>query len=106
MAPCRASTRFPAVAHSTRAVHVASRPAIRNVPHCFARQIISPLAGCMTPSVQADGVRPLVALHGVGRDFDVSKPWLNRVLEHAPRQLLTAVDDFSLEVRSGETVAL
>jgi len=53
-----------------------------------------------------DAAQPLVTLHGVGRDFDVSKPWLNRVVEHAPRQLLTAVDDFSLEVRSGETVAL
>ncbi len=50
--------------------------------------------------------RPLVALRDVGRDFDVSKPWLNRVVEHAPRQLLRAVDDFSLEVRAAETVAL
>jgi peptide/nickel transport system ATP-binding protein len=54
----------------------------------------------------AEVTHPLVALHGVGRDFDVSKPWLNRVVERAPRQLLTAVDDFSLEVRSGETVAV
>jgi peptide/nickel transport system ATP-binding protein len=59
----------------------------------------------MTPA-QAKAVRPLVALHDVGRDFDVSKPWLNRVVERAPRQALRAVDDFSLEVRTGETVAL
>ena len=50
--------------------------------------------------------RPLIALHGVGRDFDVSRPWLNRMIERAPRQLLKAVDDFSLAVVSGETVAL
>ena len=50
--------------------------------------------------------RPLVALHAVGRDFDVSKPWLNRMIEREARHLLTAVDDFSLEVRSGETLAL
>jgi peptide/nickel transport system ATP-binding protein len=60
----------------------------------------------MAMPAQSDAVRPLVALRDVGRDFDVSKPWLNRVVEHAPRQLLRAVDDFSLEVRKGETMAL
>lgn len=49
---------------------------------------------------------PLLRLEGVGRDFDVSRPWLNRVLEGAPRQLLHAVDDVSFEVRRGETLAL
>jgi peptide/nickel transport system ATP-binding protein len=48
----------------------------------------------------------LLRLDGVGRDFDVSKPWLNRVLEGAPRQLLRAVDDVSVEVQKGETLAL
>jgi peptide/nickel transport system ATP-binding protein len=48
----------------------------------------------------------LLRLDGVGRDFDVSRPWLNRVLEGAPRQLLRAVDDVSVEVRKGETLAL
>ena len=42
----------------------------------------------------------------VGRDFDVSRPWLNRVLEGAPRQLLRAVDETSFDVRRGETLAL
>ena len=49
---------------------------------------------------------PLVRLMEVGRDFDVSRPWLNRVLEGAPRQLLRAVDDVSFEVDRGETLAL
>jgi peptide/nickel transport system ATP-binding protein len=49
---------------------------------------------------------PLLRVENVGRDFDVSKPWLNRVLERAPRQLLHAVDDVSFEVRRGETLAL
>jgi peptide/nickel transport system ATP-binding protein len=48
----------------------------------------------------------LLALHGVGRDFDVSKPWLNRVLERRPRLLLRAVDDVSFEIHRGETLAL
>ena len=60
----------------------------------------------MATRTQPDTTRPLVALRDVGRDFDVSKPWLNRVVERAPRQLLRAVDDFSLEVRRGETLAL
>jgi len=51
-------------------------------------------------------VKPLLALRGVGRDFDVSRPWLNRVLEGAPRRLLKAVDGVSLEIRRGETLAL
>jgi len=48
----------------------------------------------------------LLRLDNVGRDFDVSRPWLNRVIEHAPRQLLHAVDGVSFEVRKGETLAL
>ena len=49
---------------------------------------------------------PLLALRDVGRDFDVSAPWLNRVLEGAPRRTLKAVDGVSLEIRRGETLAL
>jgi peptide/nickel transport system ATP-binding protein len=36
----------------------------------------------------------------------VSRPWLNRVLEHEPRRLLRAVDHVSFEVAQGETLAL
>ncbi|HXZ91406.1 MAG TPA: oligopeptide/dipeptide ABC transporter ATP-binding protein [Burkholderiales bacterium] len=50
--------------------------------------------------------QPLLRLRGLGRDFDVSRPWLNRMLERAPRQLLRAVDEVSFEVRRGETLAL
>ena len=60
----------------------------------------------MATPAQAKTSRPLVALRDVGRDFDVSKPWLNRVVERAPRQLLRAVDDLSVEMRVGETMAL
>ncbi len=48
----------------------------------------------------------LLKLEGIGKDFDVSRPWLNRVIERAPRQLLHAVVGVSFEVRKGETLAL
>ena len=51
-------------------------------------------------------VSPLLTLSRVSRDFDVSAPWLNRVLEREPRRSLRAVDDVSLEVGRGETLAL
>ena len=54
----------------------------------------------------SDSQGPLLRLDSVGRDFDVSRPWLNRVIERAPRQLLRAVDGVSCEVRKGETLAL
>ncbi|HEY6966282.1 MAG TPA: oligopeptide/dipeptide ABC transporter ATP-binding protein [Burkholderiales bacterium] len=59
-----------------------------------------------SPPAGAQGSASLLTLHEVGRDFDVSRPWLNRVLEREPRQLLRAVDGVSFEVRRGETLAL
>jgi peptide/nickel transport system ATP-binding protein len=49
---------------------------------------------------------PLLRLESVSRDFDVSRPWLNRVLEREPRRMLRAVDGVDLEVERGETLAL
>jgi peptide/nickel transport system ATP-binding protein len=49
---------------------------------------------------------PLLSLEGVSRDFDVSAPWLNRVLEREPRRFLRAVDRVSFAVERGETLAL
>jgi peptide/nickel transport system ATP-binding protein len=60
----------------------------------------------MPMNVDTMSQSPLLVLEDVGRDFDVSKPWLNRVLERAPRRLLQAVDGLSLEIRRGETLAL
>jgi peptide/nickel transport system ATP-binding protein len=49
---------------------------------------------------------PLLKLEKVSRDFDVSRPWLNRVLEREPRRILRAVDGVSFSVEPGETLAL
>ena len=50
--------------------------------------------------------RPLVEIKGLTRIFDVSKPWLNRVIEREPPQYLRAVDNVSMTINKGETYAL
>ncbi|WP_295524212.1 ABC transporter ATP-binding protein [uncultured Pseudacidovorax sp.] len=52
------------------------------------------------------GAAPLVVAHDLARTFDVSAPWLNRVLERKPRTLLHAVDGVSFEIERGKTLAL
>jgi peptide/nickel transport system ATP-binding protein len=49
---------------------------------------------------------PLVQAHDLAKTFDVSVPWLNRVIERRPRQLLKAVDGVSFEIGKGKTLAL
>jgi peptide/nickel transport system ATP-binding protein len=48
----------------------------------------------------------LVEVVGLGRIFDVSKPWLNRVIERQPRRLLTAAADVTFAIGKRETFAL
>ena len=48
----------------------------------------------------------LLELRGVARYFDVSPPWLDRVLERRGRVTLKAVDGIDLAIRKGETVGL
>ena len=54
----------------------------------------------------AAGHEPLVRAVGLAKTFDVSPPWLNRVLERKPRQLLRAVDDATFTIEKGQTLAL
>jgi len=49
---------------------------------------------------------PLVTVRNLSRTFDVSKPWLNRVLEREERRLLKAVQDVSFSIGRRETFAL
>ena len=48
----------------------------------------------------------LVQARDLAKTFDVSAPWLNRVLERKPRQLLHAVDGVSFDIPQGQTIAL
>mgnify|MGYP001258152225 CR=1 FL=1 len=57
-------------------------------------------------STAARSPAPLVVAEDIAKVFDVSPPWLNRVLERKPRQLLHAVDGVSFTIRAGETLAL
>ena len=59
-------------------------------------------------SVTTNNVKPqpLVVAHDLAKTFDVSAPWLNRVIERKPRQMLNAVDGVSFEIERGKTLAL
>ena len=47
-----------------------------------------------------------VRIEGLKRYFDVSPPWLVRVLEGKPRQIVQAVDGIDIEIAKGETFSL
>ena len=49
---------------------------------------------------------PFVDIRNLRRVFDVSKPWLNRVLEGGHLEYLKAVDGVTFDIRKGETFAL
>ena len=57
---------------------------------------------------QPEGIpgNPLVQVQDLAKVFDVSAPWLNRVLERKPRQVVHAVDGVSFSIGRGRTLAL
>ena len=59
-----------------------------------------------TPSQPANAPNALVEVHELKKVFDVSAPWLNRVLERKPRQFVHAVDGVSFRIQRGQTLAL
>jgi peptide/nickel transport system ATP-binding protein len=49
---------------------------------------------------------PALRVERLVKTFDVSAPWLNRVVERKPRQILQAVNDISFEVPMGGCLSL
>src|SRR3954465_11588838 len=49
---------------------------------------------------------PFIQANNLRRVFDVSKPWLNRVLEGGHLEFLKAVDGVTFDIAKGETFAL
>ena len=52
------------------------------------------------------GMAVIVSVKNLTRVFDVSKPWLNRVLERLPKRTLTAVSDVSFDIEENTVYAL
>lgn len=50
--------------------------------------------------------KPLLQVTDLAKTFDVSAPWLNRVLERKPKAMLKAVDGVSFSIYRGQTLAL
>jgi len=48
----------------------------------------------------------LVQVEDLAKTFDVSAPWLNRVVERKPKQYVHAVDGVSFTIERGKTLAL
>jgi len=62
-----------------------------------------------TSRVAADSpevLAPLVEVRGLSRTFDVSDPWLSRMLSGGKRRHLRAVQEVSLSIPKGKTFAL
>jgi peptide/nickel transport system ATP-binding protein len=67
---------------------------------------VLPVASGAAGVTGARASQPLVQAHDLAKTFDVSAPWLNRVIERKPRQLLHAVDGVSFSIEKGRTLAL
>jgi peptide/nickel transport system ATP-binding protein len=52
------------------------------------------------------GGETLLQVRDLKRYFDVSPPWLNRVLEGKPEQIVRAVDGIDFDIAQGETLSL
>lgn len=64
------------------------------------------VAGDMRDNSATAADDTLVEVRGLRRTFDLSRPWLNRIIEREGRVNLTAVDGVDFSIRRGETYAL
>ena len=70
------------------------------------RGAIGSLGAANAASVGVVAGEALLDVRGVTRHFDVSPPWLNRVLERRGRAIVKAVDGVDLTIAKGETLGL
>ncbi|MBT3372594.1 MAG: ATP-binding cassette domain-containing protein [Rhodospirillaceae bacterium] len=54
----------------------------------------------------SDGAAPLLSVDGLVRHFDVSAPFLNRLIERLDRSYVRAVDGIDFDIGRGETFSL
>jgi peptide/nickel transport system ATP-binding protein len=64
------------------------------------------MAAVPKPEPQFAAGDVIVRAENIAKYFDVSPPWLNRVLEGKPRAILHAVDGVSFEIKCGEALSL
>jgi peptide/nickel transport system ATP-binding protein len=119
---CSFNPRCEAVHDRCRIERPERRAAGPSEVACFLYDGTSPIAQVMPTSTSAPpsttlaarpphktmtaDATPLIEVTGLARTFDVSKPWLNRVIERDVKQYLKAVDGVTLSIRRGETFAL
>ena len=60
----------------------------------------------MNDSIRKNSSELLLSMRGVKKHFDISPPFLNRVLERIPTQHLRAVDGLDLDIPRGTTFSL
>jgi peptide/nickel transport system ATP-binding protein len=59
-----------------------------------------------TAQAAAPAAAPLVEVRDLAKTFEVSSPWLNRLIERQPRRFVHAVDGVSFTIGRGKTLAL
>ena len=65
-----------------------------------------PLSGAVDLPVGRGASATLVEVKDLAKTFDVSAPWLNRVIERLPRRFVRAVDGVDFAIPRGTTLAL
>ncbi|WP_315122789.1 ABC transporter ATP-binding protein [Comamonas antarctica] len=58
------------------------------------------------PRANPGAAKTLVEVRHLGKEFDLSPGWLERLVSREPRKLLQAVDDVSFAIRQGRTFGL
>ena len=58
------------------------------------------------PRANSGAAKTLVEVRHLGKEFDLSPGWLERLVSREPRKLLQAVDDVSFAIRQGRTFGL